>query len=77
MKSSSGKRGLIKKYATDFIFSEKTRFVLDGSGFSNSSEEPGSKIIKFRFDNSDSDKATKPVFRCIYKMMKKFNLSLN
>lgn len=77
MKDSSGKRGLIKKYATDFIFSEKTRFVLDGSGFANSSEETGSKIIKFRFDHSDSSKANKPVFRCIYKMMRKFNLSLN
>jgi len=77
MKSSSGKRRLIKKYATNFIFSEKTRFVLDGSGFRSFSERSGSRIIKFRFEDSDSGKTTKPVFRCIYKMMKKFNLSLN
>ena len=77
MKGSSGKRKLVKKYASDFIFSEKTRFVLDGTSYQIHSEEPGGKFIKFKFENSDSKKKRKLVFRCIYKMMRNFQSSLN
>jgi len=77
MKDSSGKRRLVKKYVSDFIFSEKTRFVLDGTNYQFSDNEPGGKFIKFRLENTPSGKKRKYVFKCIYKMMKNFQSSLN
>ncbi|SDS46801.1 hypothetical protein [Gramella sp. MAR_2010_147] len=77
MKGSSGKRRLVKKYVSDFIFSEKTRFVLDGTNYQFSSDEPGGKFIKFRFEKNPSMKKRKYVFKCIYKMMRNFQSSLN
>lgn len=77
MKGSSGKRRLVKKYVADFIFSEKTRFVLDGTNYQFSSNEPGAKFIKFRLENSPRQKKRKYVFKVIYKMMKNFQSSLN
>lgn len=77
MKDSSGKRRLVKKYVSDFIFSEKTRFVLDTGSTSLLGARPGSKFIKFSFEKKPGHKKRKIVFRCIYKMMKNFQLSLN
>lgn len=77
MKGSSGKRRLVKKYVSDFIFSEKTRFVLDGTNYQFSSNEPGAKFIKFRFEKSPARMKKKYVFKVIYKMMKNFQSSLN
>ncbi len=77
MKGSSGKRRLVKKYVSEFIFSERTRFVLDGTCYNLSQEEPGSKFIKFRFEKKPSKLKRKFVFKCIYKMMRNFQLSLN
>ena len=71
---NSGKRRLVKKYVSDFIFSEKTKFVLDGTNYQFSSQSE-SKFIKFKFEGKSSKKEF--VFRCIYKMMKKFQYSLN
>ncbi|QYA25101.1 hypothetical protein G3I01_06110 [Gramella sp. MT6] len=77
MKGSSGKRRLVKKYVSEFIFSEKTRFVLDGTNYQFSTDEPGGKFIKFRFERGPRKKKRKLVFKCIYKMMKNFQTSLN
>ena len=77
MEGSSGKRRLVKKYVSDFIFSEKTRFVLDGTNYQFSNQEPGGKFIKFRFEKAPGRKKRKFVFKCIYKMMKNFQSSLN
>ncbi|TRO67186.1 hypothetical protein [Christiangramia sabulilitoris] len=77
MKDSSGKRNLVKKYVADFVFSEKTRFVLDGTNYQVSSDEPGGKFIKFRLEKSKTEKKRKLVFKVIYKMMKNFQSSLN
>lgn len=78
MKGSSGKRRLVKKYVADFIFSEKTRFVLEGTNYRfPASEEQGGKFIKFRFEDAPRRKKRKYVFKCIYKMMKNFQSSLN
>ncbi len=77
MKGSSGKRRLVKRYVSEFIFSEKTRFVLDGTNYQFSHEEPGGKFIKFRFERSPQKRKRKFVFKCIYKMMKNFQSSLN
>ncbi|MCM8569423.1 hypothetical protein NE848_08535 [Gramella jeungdoensis] len=77
MKGSSGKRRLVKKYVSDFIFSERTRFVLDGTNYNLSNDQPGSKFIKFRFEKKAFKPKRKFVFKCIYKMMKNFQLSLN
>ncbi|MFV8225145.1 hypothetical protein [Christiangramia aquimixticola] len=77
MEGSSGKRRLVRKYASDFTFSEKTRFVLDGTGYEITPDQPGGKFIKFSFENSELGKKRKFVFRCIYKMMKNFQCSLN
>lgn len=77
MKGSSGKRQLVKKYVSDFIFSERTKFVLEGTNYHISSSNPESKFIKFKFEKSSSLRPKKLVFRCIYKMMKNFQSSLN
>lgn len=77
MKGSSGKRRLVKKYVADFIFSEKTRFVLDGTNYQFPSDQQGGKFIKFRFEDRPRRKKRKYVFKCIYKMMKNFQSSLN
>lgn len=77
MKGSSGKRRLVKKYVADFIFSEKTRFVLDGTNYYLSADHPESKFIKFKFEKNSALRPKRMVFRCIYKMMKNFQLSLN
>jgi len=77
MKDSSGKRRLVKKYVSDFIFSEKTRFVLDGTNYQFPNNEPGGKFIKFRFEKSLERKKRKYVFKVIYKMMMNFQSSLN
>ncbi len=77
MKGSSGKRRLVKKYVSDFIFSEKTRFVLDGTGFQFPQDNSESKFIKFKFERSEGKSKRRYVFRCIYKMMKNFQSSLN
>ncbi|SDR98336.1 hypothetical protein [Christiangramia echinicola] len=77
MKDSSGKRRLVKKYVSDFVFSEKTRFVLDGTNYQFSGDDPGGKFIKFRFEKSPERKKRKFVFKVIYKMMKNFQSSLN
>ena len=77
MKGSSGKRRLVKKYVSDFIFSEKTRFVLDSGNQHFLGTDTGSKFIKFSFEKKPGGKKRKVVFRCIYKMMKNFQLSLN
>lgn len=77
MKNSSGKRRLVKKYVSDFIFSEKTRFVLEGTNYQFPGHESGGKFIKFRLENSPRRKKRKYVFKCIYKMMKNFQSSLN
>ena len=77
MKDSSGKRRLVKKYVADFIFSEKTRFVLEGTNYQFPSEKPGAKFIKFRFEDSPRKKKRRYVFKVIYKMMKNFQSSLN
>ncbi|MGA8855016.1 MAG: hypothetical protein WB492_12645 [Christiangramia sp.] len=77
MKNSSGKRRLVKKYVSEFIFSEKTRFVLDGTNYQFSTDEPGGKFIKFRLEKSPRLKKRKYVFKVIYKMMKNFQSSLN
>ncbi|TBW27923.1 hypothetical protein [Gramella sp. KN1008] len=77
MKGSSGKRRLVKKYVSDFVFSERTRFVLDGINYRFTREEPGGKFIKFRFEKKSFKPKRKFVFKCIYKMMKNFQLSLN
>lgn len=77
MKGSSGKRRLVKKYVADFVFSEKTRFVLDGTNYQFPNDEPGGKFIKFRLEKSAPRKKRKMVFKVIYKMMKNFQSSLN
>ena len=77
MKGSSGKRRLVKKYVSDFIFSEKTRFVLEGTNYQFSSSKPGGKFIKFKFEKGPNQKKQRFVFKCIYKMMKNFQSSLN
>ncbi|MBT8319547.1 MAG: hypothetical protein KJP01_05395 [Gramella sp.] len=77
MKGSSGKRGLVKKYVSDFVFSEKTRFVLDGTNYHFSDNDSSGKFIKFTFENSPKRRKRKYVFKCIYKMMKNFQSSLN
>ena len=77
MKGSSGKRRLVKKYVSDFIFSERTRFVLDGTRYDLSGDQQGSKFIKFRFEKKSFKPKRKFVFKCIYKMMSNFQLSLN
>ncbi|MUP45331.1 hypothetical protein E0K83_06175 [Gramella sp. BOM4] len=77
MKGSSGKRRLVKKYVSDFIFSEKTRFVLEGTNYHIPSDEPTGKFIKFKFEKDPNRKKRKLVFKCIYKMMKNFQSSLN
>ena len=77
MEGSSGKRRLVKKYVDNFIFSEKTRFVLEGTNYQFPSDEPGGKFIKFRLENSKPRQKRKYVFKVIYKMMKNFQSSLN
>lgn len=77
MQDSSGKRRLVKKYTSDFIFSEKTRFVLETGNTTILGTRPGDKFIKFSFERKPGRKKRKLVFRCIYKMMKNFQLSLN
>lgn len=77
MKGSSGKRRLVKKYVSEFIFSEKTRFVLEGTNYNISVKNPESKFIKFKFEKNSSLRPKKIVFKCIYKMMKNFQSSLN
>lgn len=72
----SGKRKLVKKYVADFIFSERTRFVMDGTNFHISTENPESRFIKFKFEKSNKPRR-KLTFRCIYKMMRNFHTSLN
>ncbi|MCM4156360.1 hypothetical protein [Gramella sp. AN32] len=72
----SGKRRLVKKYVSDFIFSEKMHFILDGTQYKISNDNPDSRFIKFTFEGSKKT-SKKYVFRCIYKMMKKFTYSLN
>jgi hypothetical protein len=77
MEDSSGKRGLVKKYVSEFIFSEKTRFVLDGTNYQFSANQPEGRFIKFRFEKGPRRKKRKFVFKVIYKMMKNFESSLN
>ncbi len=74
---SSGKRKLVKKYVSDFIFSEKTGFILDLSNHHLSVLNPESRFIKFKFEKGCGNSSKKQVFRCIYKMMKTFKYSLN
>ncbi len=74
----SGKRKLVKKYVSDFIFSERTRFVIDGTNFHLSADNPESRFIKFKLEKgSKSNRSKKIIFRCIYKMMRNFHTSLN
>lgn len=73
----SGKRKLVKKYVSDFIFSEKTGFVLDQTNYHLSVANPESRFIKFKFEKGRVNSSKKQVFRCIYKMMKTFRYSLN
>ena len=77
MKGSSGKRRLVRKYVSEFIFSEKTRFVLDGTNYQFSTDEPGGKFIKFRLERGPRRKKRKYVFKVIYKMMEDIQSSLN
>lgn len=77
MKGSSGKRRLVKKYVSDFIFSEKTRFVLEGTNYQIPGNDNGGKFIKFRFEDRPRRRKRKYVFKVIYKMMKNFQSSLN
>lgn len=72
----SGKRKLVKKYVADFIFSERTRFVMDGTNFHISADNPESRFIKFKFEKSQKPRG-RITFRCIYKMMRNFHTSLN
>jgi len=77
MKGSSGKRRLVKKYVSDFVFSEKTRFVLDGTNYQFPGHNQGGKFIKFKLENSQKQPKRRFVFKVIYKMMKNFQSSLN
>lgn len=74
----SGKRRLVKKYVADFIFSEKARFIIDGTNFQVSTDNPEKHFIKFKFDKGSKPRSSRKItFRCIYKMMRNFHSSLN
>ncbi|MEO2128661.1 MAG: hypothetical protein ABGW91_10885 [Christiangramia sp.] len=62
---------------SDFIFSEKTRFILDGSNYHLSLAHPESRFIKFKFEKGAQKQPKKQIFQCMYKMMRKFQYSLN
>ena len=74
----SKKRDLIKKYVSDFNFSEymtpKLYVKLKGVKFSVG--KSSGKFAKFKFENQKEEKDSIS-FRCMYKMMRRFKYSLN
>ncbi|MFD1094885.1 hypothetical protein [Salegentibacter chungangensis] len=81
MEDSSQNRKLIKKYVGNFVFREKAAFGLDFTGILKPAKNLGynpldGKFISIKFGSPERSKKPR-VFRCMYKMMKRFNRSLN
>ncbi|MDT0645791.1 hypothetical protein RM545_03750 [Zunongwangia sp. F260] len=84
MEDASKNSNLIKKCVGDFIFRKHSGIKVNESGALVLPQEIsfyklGGKFIKIEMINSGSSKKSKKqkIFRCAYKMMTRFNRSLN
>jgi hypothetical protein len=85
MEDASQNSELIKEYVGNFIFRKNSGIKINGAGSlilpqNISFYKLGGKFIKIEMKNSGSSKSTskkQKIFRCAYKMMTRFNRSLN
>tara|TARA_R100000789_G_C2931148_1_gene129222 strand:- start:178 stop:429 length:252 start_codon:yes stop_codon:yes gene_type:complete len=83
MKNSSGKRRFIKNCIGDFIFRENLQLGLSSAGTFIPSknlkfQKLNGKFIKINLENKTTGGSSKIlIFKCVYKMMRRINHSLN
>lgn len=81
MADSSRNRKLIQEHVGNFIFKEPSAFGLDFTGILKPAKNLGfnrldGKFISIRFETSKPSRKPR-IIRCVYKMMRGFNRSLN